>query len=102
MFGALGALYVLGSMVPFMGNIAIDRLKESLQIDLATQVVAKIFEMQYDSMVSTPTGEFVQLISKVQPISILSLSFANEVFSGVHESRQAPSGIVWRYCTDHV
>eukprot|EP00035_Acanthoeca_spectabilis_P020889 m.435107 g.435107 ORF g.435107 m.435107 type:complete len:662 (+) comp17813_c0_seq1:164-2149(+) len=64
-FGALGALYVLGSMVPFMGNIAIDRLKESLQIDLATQVVAKIFEMQYDSMVSTPTGEFVQLISKV-------------------------------------
>eukprot|EP00037_Helgoeca_nana_P017634 m.167052 g.167052 ORF g.167052 m.167052 type:complete len:661 (-) comp24077_c1_seq1:140-2122(-) len=64
-FAVLGVLYVIGSMVPFIGAMTIDNLKESLQAEQATAVVAKIFDMQYDAMVTTPTGEFVQLISKV-------------------------------------
>jgi hypothetical protein len=58
-------------MVPFIGAMTIDNLKESLQAEQATAVVAKIFDMQYDAMVTTPTGEFVQLISKVISFSKL-------------------------------
>eukprot|EP00038_Savillea_parva_P006201 m.162273 g.162273 ORF g.162273 m.162273 type:complete len:667 (-) comp12170_c0_seq1:218-2218(-) len=64
-FGGLGVLYVIGSILPFATKFVIDRLKESLQIAQASAVVAKIFEMQYDAMVTTPSGELIQLLSKV-------------------------------------
>lgn len=64
-FVAVGVLYVLGRLVPFATSAAIDKVKEDLQATQATMVLAKIFELQHDAMVSTPTGQFVQLISKV-------------------------------------
>ena len=63
--GGVGAINVLGRLAPFASAEAVDALKESLQITQATAVVAKLFELPHDAMLSTPTGEFVQLIAKV-------------------------------------
>ncbi|KAH8056637.1 heme-transporting ATPase [Aureococcus anophagefferens] len=63
--GCVGAINVLGRLAPFASAEAVDALKESLQITQATAVVAKLFELPHDAMLSTPTGEFVQLIAKV-------------------------------------
>jgi len=43
----------------------IDGLKMQLQISQATSVVAKIFKLEHNAMISTPTGEFSQLLRKV-------------------------------------
>lgn len=63
--GLVGALNVFGRLTPFATALAVDGMKNRLQCAMATAVVAKLFDLPYDAMLSTPTGEFVQLISKV-------------------------------------
>ena len=64
-FAVVGVLNIIGRMSPFMARLAIDQLKESLQAMQATSCVRKIFELPHNAMLSTPTGEFAQLMSKV-------------------------------------
>jgi len=56
---------ILGRLAPPVTALCIDNFKESLQAEQATAIVAKLFELHHDAMLSTPTGEFVQLIGKV-------------------------------------
>lgn len=64
-FGGVAVLFILGNMVPFGVSILVDELKAELSVTQAISVVAKLFELPHDSMLSTPTGMFVQLIMKV-------------------------------------
>jgi ABC-type multidrug transport system fused ATPase/permease subunit len=43
----------------------IDNMKEQLQAIQATSVVRKLFELEHSAVLTTPTGEFSQLIAKV-------------------------------------
>jgi len=61
----LAAATLLGPLTPFFSSLLINNLKASLQVDQATRVVAQVFALPHDSMISTPTGEFAQLIGKV-------------------------------------
>jgi len=64
-FGSLGALNVVGRLTPFASRLLIDRFKESLQAAQATAAFAKLFELPHGAVLTTPTGEFGQLIAKV-------------------------------------
>lgn len=64
-FACVGVLNVVGRLTPFCVKLITDNLKENLQASQATAVVRKIFELPHNAMVSTPTGEFIQLIQKV-------------------------------------
>ena len=64
-FGGVGVLFVLSMLVPALVLLLIEDLKAELSAYQATGVVAKIFELPHDAMLSTPTGMFVQLIQKV-------------------------------------
>ena len=46
-------------------SLAIDGLKEQLQATQATKVVEKLFAMPHNAILTTPTGEFAQIIGKV-------------------------------------
>ena len=43
----------------------IDDIKMQLQVSQATSLVWKIFELEHNAVLSTPTGEFAQLLAKV-------------------------------------
>merc|ERR1719284_965455 len=64
-FAGIGLVNILGRLAPPVTALCIDNFKESLQAEQATAIVAKLFELHHDAMLSTPTGEFVQLIGKV-------------------------------------
>jgi ABC-type bacteriocin/lantibiotic exporter with double-glycine peptidase domain len=64
-FAFIGVLQVISRVSPFCNSLIIDQLKGSLQVAHGTSVIRKIFEMEHDSMISTPTGKFGQLISKI-------------------------------------
>lgn len=64
-FGGVGALFVLGQLIPFFVSMQLEHLKSELSAAQATAVTAKLFDLPHDAMLSTPTGRFVQLISKV-------------------------------------
>lgn len=61
----VGVVNILGRLTPFLTRMFIDRLKESLQATQATAIVAKVFDLPHSTMLTTPTGEFGQLIGKV-------------------------------------
>jgi ABC-type multidrug transport system fused ATPase/permease subunit len=61
----VGVVNILGRLTPFLTRMSIDRLKESLQATQATAIVAKVFDLPHSTMLTTPTGEFGQLIGKV-------------------------------------
>ena len=64
-FVVIGVLQVLSRVSPPCNSIIIDQLKGSLQVAHGTSVIRKLFELEHDSMISTPTGKFGQLISKI-------------------------------------
>ena len=64
-FAVLGVLQVVSRVAPFLNRLFIEQLKGSLQIKHGTNVIRKLFDMEHDSMISTPTGKFGQLISKI-------------------------------------
>jgi len=64
-FGFLGFINVFGRLAPFATKYYIDAFKENLQTNQGAAIVAKIFELPHSNVISTPTGEMVQLISKV-------------------------------------
>jgi len=64
-FAVLGVLQVVSRVSPFVNSLFIDQLKGSLQVAHGTSVIRKLFDMEHDSMISTPTGKFGQLISKI-------------------------------------
>mmetsp|Transcript_2194 Transcript_2194/g.4013 ORF Transcript_2194/g.4013 Transcript_2194/m.4013 type:complete len:507 (+) Transcript_2194:724-2244(+) len=43
----------------------IDDIKMQLQVSQATALVQKIFDLEHNAVLSTPTGEFAQLLAKV-------------------------------------
>ena len=64
-FVVIGVLQVVSRVSPPCNSLIIDQLKGSLQVAHGTSVIRKLFEMEHDSMISTPTGKFGQLISKI-------------------------------------
>ena len=64
-FSIVGVLNILGRLAPFASKYFIDEFKEKLQEEQATAVVAKVFDMQHGAILTTPTGEFSQILSKV-------------------------------------
>ena len=64
-FVVIGVLQVLSRVSPPCNSIIIDQLKGSLQVAHGTSVIRKLFELEHDAMISTPTGKFGQLISKI-------------------------------------
>merc|ERR1719394_1643217 len=61
----VGVINLLGRCAPYYTKLYIDELKESLQAEQATSIIAKIFDLPHSNVIATPTGEMVQLISKV-------------------------------------
>lgn len=64
-FIVLGLLQVISRVSPPLSSLLIDELKGSLQVQHGTNVMRKLFDMEHDAMISTPTGKFGQLISKI-------------------------------------
>ena len=64
-FLIIGILNVVGRLTPFITKMFIDDFKENLQEEQATLIVRKVFEMHHGAVLTTPTGEFSQLMSKV-------------------------------------
>ena len=64
-FSIVGILNILGRLTPFATKYVIDEFKEKLQGEQATKVVEKVFDMQHGAILTTPTGEFSQILSKV-------------------------------------
>ena len=64
-FIVLGVLQVVSRVSPPLNSLFIDQLKGSLQVQHGTAVIRKLFDMEHDAMISTPTGKFGQLISKI-------------------------------------
>jgi len=64
-FSIVGILNIFGRLTPFATKYCIDEFKEKLQEEQATKVVQKVFEMQHGAILTTPTGEFSQILSKV-------------------------------------
>lgn len=64
-FAVIGLLQIVSRVAPPCNSLIIDQLKGSLQVAHGTSVIKKIFEMEHDAMISTPTGKFGQLISKI-------------------------------------
>lgn len=64
-FGCLGALNVLARLIPTFTKLIINRFKEQLQSEQATATFAKLFDLPHGAVLTTPTGEFMQLIMKV-------------------------------------
>jgi len=61
----LAVLNIFGRLTPFLNKLTINQFKEQLQIAQATACFAKIFELPHNSVISTPSGEFMQLLLKV-------------------------------------
>jgi len=56
----------------------VDELKGDLKVTQATSVVRKLFELPHDAHVSTPTGEFMQLIGKTFMLdTVVPLLYSN-------------------------
>lgn len=64
-FGFLGAINIFGRLAPYGTRYYIDELKECLQPAQGSAVVSKIFDLPHSTVIATPTGEMVQLISKI-------------------------------------
>lgn len=64
-FAVIGVLNVVGRLVPPYTHLLVDDVKMQLQVEQSTAVVAKLFELEHNSMISTPTGQFAQLLAKV-------------------------------------
>jgi ABC-type multidrug transport system fused ATPase/permease subunit len=64
-FAGVTLLMLLSQMMPPVMAMAVDPFKQQLAIAQSTSVVAKIFELEHNAMISTPTGEFAQLLTKV-------------------------------------
>lgn len=64
-FAVIGVLSILSRLIPIYNLKILDDLKMQLSISQATTLMAKIFELEHNAMLGTPTGEFAQLISKV-------------------------------------
>lgn len=60
----VGVLMIVGNVTPFFARISIDELKEGMKVEQALNVVKKLFELPHDTMISTPVGEFAQLMGK--------------------------------------
>ena len=64
-FVALGLLQIVSRVSLPVNSLLIDQLKGCLQVQHGTSVIRKLFDMKHDAMISTPTGKFGQLISKI-------------------------------------
>jgi len=64
-FVGIGVLTIFSRLIPIVNLMLVDKLKMQLQVSQATSLMAKVFAMEHNAMIGTPTGEFAQLISKV-------------------------------------
>jgi len=64
-FSCLGLTNILGRLTPILTNLLVDDFKKNLSVEQATRCIEKLFELEHSATLSTPTGEFAQLIAKV-------------------------------------
>jgi ABC-type multidrug transport system fused ATPase/permease subunit len=79
-------LNFVGRLAPFFSNVLLNNLKASLKVDQATRVVAKVFALPHNTMISTPTGEFAQLCGKVFQSDALVPALYEGLFPKVAET----------------
>lgn len=79
--GSLMACIQLGGMVaPFFRESLVNDLKEDFKTQQAVSVVKKVFLLPHDTHISTPTGEFPQLLGKVFQLDGIFTHLYNTVF----------------------
>merc|ERR1719401_2934070 len=87
MIGAslMGFIRLGGMVAPFFRESLVNDLKEDFKSQQAVSVVKKVFLLPHDTHISTPTGEFPQLLGKVFQLDGIFTHLYNTVFPSMIE-----------------
>ena len=58
----VAVFFIVGAMLPQLIVMFVEDAKKELQISQGTSLVAKVFDLELDVHISTPTGKFAQLL----------------------------------------